>query len=531
MASSTARLVEKRDCAKNKLSQIGLLKLENQVRVSKKRKAYITMRLSEIASSSGVSFGTSGARGLVSAITPEVCSAYIEAFINAVAHDASEVVIGYDLRPSSPAIAAVCAGTIHKLGLRVINVGALPTPAVAFYASLLKLPAIVITGSHIPFDRNGIKFYKKEGEISKSDESLMMMHQADCQQFQIGSSIPAADPNGVSAYVSRYSNFFGSTVLAGKRIGVYEHSSVARDVVKSILTLLGAEVISLGRTSAFIPIDTEAVRQEDVEQARAWAAEHKFDAIVSTDGDGDRPMIGDEQGRWLRGDIVGVLCAKALKASIVVTPVSSNTVAEKCGIFGKVIRTRIGSPYVIEGMQSAAISCDGGAVVIGYEANGGVLLGTDIKEGARELKALNTRDALLPIVATLVMAAERKCSVSTLLNDLPTRFTASGKLSDVSIAATKKLIDSLVGNPDLASRVMGADAGGIASVDVTDGLRLTFGTSDIVHLRISGNAPELRCYSESETAERAQILCDRCLEHTSKILSEKCNPFDLSQSH
>jgi len=75
-----------------------------------------------------------------------------------------------------------------------------------------------------------------------------------------------------------------------------------------------------------------------------------FDLLVSTDGDADRPLIADEQGVFLRGDIVGILTAKYLGLNHVVTPISSNSALEGSGLFTKTIRTQIGSPYVIAGM-------------------------------------------------------------------------------------------------------------------------------------------------------------------------------------
>src|SRR3546814_2228487 len=90
------------------------------------------------------------------------------------------------------------------------------------------------------------------------------------------------------------------------RIGLYQHASVPRNVLPRILQGLGAEVVTLGRTDEFVPIDTEAVAEADIRRGREWAGEHRLDALVSTDGDGDRPLIGDERGEWLRGGIVGL---------------------------------------------------------------------------------------------------------------------------------------------------------------------------------------------------------------------------------
>ena len=122
-----------------------------------------------------ISFGTSGVRGLVDELTNEICYCFTSAFSKVVGiHTFTKVVIGHDLRPSSPRIARACIAALQDLGAEVIYVGALPTPAIAFYASKLNAAAIVVTGSHIPFDRNGIKFYSTEGEITKQHESAIM---------------------------------------------------------------------------------------------------------------------------------------------------------------------------------------------------------------------------------------------------------------------------------------------------------------------------------------------------------------------
>jgi phosphomannomutase len=470
------------------------------------------IRVEELISRSNVRFGTSGARGLVADMTDEVCYSYAAAFIQNVAENARQIVLGHDLRPSSPAIAAACAAAIRDSGREVIYSGALPTPALAFYAAQLRLPALVVTGSHIPFDRNGIKFYRVEGEISKADEVAMLNAVVDLPIQVTPAILPQADLRAGQAYIQRYLDFFGNGALEGIRVAVYEHSSVARDVLRSILEGLGAQVISLGRTDIFVPIDTEAVRPEDVEQARKWAKENSFDAIVSTDGDADRPLIGDEQGQWLRGDVVGILCAQYLCAEVVVTPVSSNTAVEKCGSFKQVVRTRIGSPYVIAGMESAFAQ---NVNVVGYEANGGFLLGSDVVRQSRFMAALPTRDAVLPILALLCLARERACKLSQLPQGLPARYTASDRLQNFASTKSQELLALMLEEPGLLNSTLAPESGRVLSIDQTDGLRVTFESGDIVHLRPSGNAPELRCYSESVSAARAQMLCDACLQRVS----------------
>lgn len=458
-----------------------------------------------VLSESPVKFGTSGVRGLVEELTNEVCYAYAVAFWRA-AGEGDRVVIGHDLRPSSPQMTQACMAAMRDLGIHVDYVGALPTPAIAYFAALQNVPAIVITGSHIPFDRNGIKFYRREGEISKSDETAMLGQVVEIPSNMALPELPAADPVALNSFIARYTSFFEGA-LAGKKIAVYQHSSVARDIIVDIFEQLGAEVVALGRTETFVPIDTEAVRPEDIEQAAQWAREVGFDAIVSTDGDADRPLIGDENGQWLRGDVVGVLTAKFLAANYVVTPVSSNTVLEHSHYFEECVRTKIGSPYVIAGMEHAPE----GSAVLGYEANGGVLLGSDIVKDAQRLKALPTRDSILPMLAVFGLAAERACKVSELLADLPARFTHSDRIQNFATEKSKALVAEFVEGVRDASSVMAPNSGEPTNVDITDGYRVTFSNGDIVHLRPSGNAPELRCYAEATDAGHAKALCEACL--------------------
>lgn len=477
----------------------------------------MTTKLSDLAEAADVRFGTSGVRGLVASMSDALCYAYTQAFLRTVAGEARSVLVGCDLRPSSPRIAAACVQAITDSGRTPIFAGALPTPAAAHYSAQNNMPAIIVTGSHIPFDRNGIKFYRTDGEIDKSDEQAILDAPVDVPEGLSPAALPPVDPAALGAYIDRYTRFFGAQALAGKRIALYEHSSVGRDVLRTILEALGAQVQSLGRTDTFVPIDTEAVRQEDIEQAKAWAREYQFDAILSTDGDGDRPLIGDENGTWLRGDIVGVLCAQYVGADVVVTPVSSNTVVEQFGSFRQVVRTRIGSPHVIAGMQAAA-AADRSAVVVGYEANGGFLLGSDMGTGDASMAALPTRDATLPMLALLSLAARTGCPLSELASGLPARFTASDRIENVASAASRQLIELMLQDAELAASLAAPSAGALAGRDTTDGLRLTFEGGQIVHLRPSGNAPELRCYAESDTPEAAQALCQACLSRVAAHL-------------
>ncbi len=478
-----------------------------------------TIAIQDLMDASGVCFGTSGARGLVAEMSSELCFAYTTAFLNTISATSGRVALAMDMRPSSPQIAAACAAAIRHAGLNVDFCGAIPTPALAHYAQSHALPAIMVTGSHIPFDRNGIKFYGMAGEITKADEASIRNAVVSIPEEGLAMILPEVNRSAYQNYIERYLQFFPSQCLAGMKLAFYEHSSVARDLLREILERLGAQVITLGRTDEFVPIDTEAVSEADVQQARRWAEQHGFDAIFSTDGDADRPLLGDENGTWLRGDMLGILCAQYLGAEAVATTVSCNTAIELCGVFPKVIRTRIGSPYVIEAIEGLIES--GAQNVVGFEPNGGFLVGSFIEKNGQVLAPLLTRDAVLPILCLLTMAREKGGKVSALSKSLPARFTASDRLQNYPTETSRRILADLAASGAAIEALLGGVCGKPTGIGETDGLRIYLEGNEIVHFRPSGNAPELRCYAESESQERAVFLVNESMRRL-KVSIQPC---------
>jgi phosphomannomutase len=488
------------------------------------------MSIRDLMSQSGVAFGTSGARGLATAMTGLVCYAYTRGFlqylesIGELQRRGEGVAVGGDFRPSSDRIMEAVCRAADEMGYRAINCGKVPSPAVALFGFENKIPSIMVTGSHIPDDRNGIKFNKSSGEVLKEDEIGMSSQvvelndnhfSADGSFATTTGSDRTISPVAGDQYIARYLSFFEPTALKGQRIGVYQHSAVGRDVLVKILSGLGATVTPLGRSAQFIPVDTEAIRPEDVQLARDWARGGQFDALVSADGDSDRPLISDEHGRWLRGDIAGILCAKFLEADSVSTPVSCNTAVEKCGWFAEVRRTRIGSPFVVASMVEA--SAAGAKRVVGYEANGGFLLNSDIVFGGHRLRSLPTRDAVIVMLGILLLAKQQGKKVSGLAADLPARFTASDRLKNFATEKSREILARLDTGDDASDKksieaVFGGLSGPVAALNRTDGVRITFTNDEIIHLRPSGNAPEFRCYTEASTNDRAVTLNSLALE-------------------
>lgn len=468
-----------------------------------------SVNIQSLMEETGVKFGTSGVRGLVSAMSDTLITAYTLAFVKALNIKAgTEVGIATDLRPSSPSIAKACYSALISVGIKPRYFGQIPTPALAYFAEQHKMPAIMVTGSHIPYDRNGVKFYSAEGEITKQHETDIANASVTFEEVPL-IELPEVDVRANKAYVDRYVDFFPKALFTGKRIGFYEHSSVARDILTEILQLLGAEVISLERTNDFVPIDTEAVSPEDIDKAKQWAKAHAFDAIISTDGDADRPLIGDENGDWLRGDIVGLLTSAYLGVEAIATPVSCNTAIELSQKFKQVARTKIGSPYVIAALNDLLAS--GQQNVAGFEANGGYMLASELTLDGKVLAPLCTRDAVLPILAIVALAARQQQAVSSISADLPARYTASDRIKNFATDKSKQLITYFANHPAKLNALFD-DSLQYQSIDQTDGLRITMTSGDIVHYRPSGNAPELRCYAESGSTQRSIQLVNLALE-------------------
>lgn len=439
-------------------------------------------------------FGTSGLRGLVTELTPELVSDHVRAFV-AACDLGQGLFVGQDLRPSSPRIAGDVIAAARAEGIDVTDCGALPTPALALAAQTAGAGAVMITGSHIPADRNGLKFYSKSGEITKQDETAITG--ALGRVAATGSGAVVQDTTADAVFVARYVNACGAGVLAGSKVGLYAHSAVGRDTLTSILTGLGAQVLDLGRSDTFIPVDTEAVDPDTRAQIRDWVATYGLDALVSTDGDSDRPLLADETGTIVPGDVMGQITAQALGADTVVTPISSNSGVTQKG-FDRVMTTRIGSPFVIAAMQEA------GGAVVGYEANGGFLLGFEARGPEGVLAPLPTRDCMLPLVMTLIAADQGP--LSDRVAQEPAVVTMADRLQNVSQDRSAPFVAALASDAQARAAFLAALGGNEAQTDVTDGVRITLTDGRVVHVRPSGNAPELRLYVEASDQAGAQAL-------------------------
>lgn len=520
-----------------------------------------------------LAFGTSGLRGLVEDLSDLEVWINVRGFIEFLRHqklvDESapvQIAVAGDLRPSTERIIAAVHRAVHDAQGVLHYCGKIPSPALAHFAFSKQWPSIMVTGSHIPFDRNGLKFNLPSGEVLKSHEAPILeqvahsrrgAYEASSESSPFDSTgalkpeyqlnLPSLNSTAEQNFIERYVQFFGTEALKGLRLGVYQHSAVGRDILVRVLQEVGAEVHAVGRSDTFIPIDTEAVDAnllshigELTEQARLALGD--IDAVVSTDGDSDRPLLvvfnEDNQPVFVRGDTLGTLAAEDLGADAVAIPVSSSDLVDfqlvHLGV--SIRRTRIGSPWVIEAMEDME-----GGRKMGFEANGGFLLETGVDRDERSLGPLPTRDAFLPLLVVLEKAAKSEEPVHLRLKTLPQRFTTAGLIDNVppqvSSAALAPLRFSIAQEAWLADhpRIREVDAfprsaepdeaeqlvqmrkrieryfaphglEKLEHINWVDGIRMHFSGGNVVHLRPSGNAPQFRVYVTASSMERAEEL-------------------------
>jgi phosphomannomutase len=159
----------------------------------------------------------------------------------------------------------------------------------------------------------------------------------------------------------------------------------------------------------------------------------------------------------------------------------------------------------------------GRKAVVGYEANGGFLTADSLPMNGGELDPLPTRDAVIVILAVLMSARSQGLTISELVHQLPSRFTCSDRLKAYPTELSQRMLARFqTGDPVIDGQAVESEFnaifGRVTKVDHTDGVRATFTNGDIVHLRPSGNAPEMRCYTESVSEGRAKEMNKICLD-------------------
>ncbi|MGB3941035.1 MAG: phosphoglucosamine mutase [Candidatus Manganitrophaceae bacterium] len=314
-------------------------------------------------------FGTDGVRGLanVEPMTGETAMKLGRAAAHLFKNKAGRhrIVIGKDTRLSGYLLESALTSGICSMGVDVLLVGPLPTPAIAFLARSLRVDAgVMISASHNPFEDNGIKFFSRDGlklpdEMEHQIERLISSGEIDGIRptaTEIGKAFRVDDAEG------RYIEFAKNSLpkgldFQGMRIVVDCANGAAYKVAPAVLRELGADLIVLSDApnGTNINLHCGALHPEELQRK---VLETRADIGIAHDGDADRAVFVDERGNVVDGDALLVAFAislhqeKELKGRTLVVTLMSNMGVDLAlrpkGI--RVVRTAVGDRYVLEQM-------------------------------------------------------------------------------------------------------------------------------------------------------------------------------------
>jgi phosphoglucosamine mutase len=371
-------------------------------------------------------FGTDGIRGTVGQppITPDFVMRLGHAAGRVLVQDARSqrpaVLIGKDTRISGYLLEAALEAGLSAAGVDVHLCGPLPTPAVAYLTRALRLSAgVVISASHNPFEDNGIKFFSADGNklpdlTEERIESALATPMQCVPSEQLGRARRIDDAAG------RYIEFCKSTFpvsldLRGLRVVVDAAHGAAYHTAPPVFHELGAEVIGIGVSPNGLNIN-EAVGATNPRTLAAAVKEHRADLGIALDGDADRLMMCDGQGRIYNGDELLYLM---VRDRIHQGPVSGavGTLMSNLGLEQALqrlgvgfARAKVGDRYVLELLQEKGW-------VLGGESSGHLLALDRHTTGDGTISALQVLSAMRRSGKTLAeLTADLKMFPQTLIN-------------------------------------------------------------------------------------------------------------------
>ena len=400
-------------------------------------------------------FGTDGIRGTANAepMTPETALKVAMA-VGDCFHNGSHkhlVVIGKDTRLSGYMLEPALTAGFITMGMDVVLVGPLPTPAIAMLTRSLRADiGVVISASHNPFADNGIKLFGPDGY--KLSDELELKIEAGLQNGPSRRAAPAelGRAKRLDDAGGRYIEFVKQSFpkglrLDGLRVVVDCANGAAYKVAPTVFWELGAEVfpISVAPDGFNINRDCGALAPE---QMRQEVLARRADIGIALDGDADRLIVADERGVILDGDQLMALIATSLSRSdrlaggALVATIMSNLGLERC-LAGKGIglhRTAVGDRYVVEKMR--AIGCN-----LGGEQSGHIILSDYATTGDGLIAALQ-------VLAAIVETGRHASEVCRLFDPVPqllrnvrygdARPLESPKVQQVIAAAEARLGDA-----------------------------------------------------------------------------------------
>ena len=329
-------------------------------------------------------FGTDGIRGRANGITPELALKVGQAtgvVFRRAGDDRHRVVIGKDTRLSGYMIETALIAGFTSVGMDVLQLGPMPTPAVAMLTRSMRADlGVMISASHNPFDDNGIKLfgpdgYKLSDEVEHRIESLI---DSDMTK-RLAKSRELGRAKRIDGVHDRYIEFAKRTLprnlsLEGLRVVIDCAQGAGYRVAPAALWELGADVIAIGVEPDGFNINRECGSTAPDALCRK-VREMRADIGIALDGDGDRVVIADEQGHLIDGDQLLAVIAESwrddglLSKPGIVATVMSNLGLERHlqSLQLSLVRTPVGDRYVLEHMREHGYN-------VGGEPSGHIIL-------------------------------------------------------------------------------------------------------------------------------------------------------------
>jgi phosphoglucosamine mutase len=428
-------------------------------------------------------FGTDGIRGKVGVapITPEfvlrlghaagrvLASHEAQGGAGHGADDASAipagarptVMIGKDTRISGYMLESALEAGLSAAGVDVLLVGPMSTPGVAYLTRALRLSAgIMISASHNPFDDNGIKFFSGDGR--KLDDAVEAAIELRLDQpVETMPSMALGKVRRVSDAAGRYIEFCKSTFpaelnLRGYRLVVDCANGAAWDIAPHVFRELGAEVFAIANQPNGMNINDHCGATHP-EAMRAAVLEHRADFGLALDGDADRLLMCDADGRVFDGDQLLFAMVKdrhlrgALKGGVAGTLMSNFALEQAFATMGvPFARAKVGDRYVLEMLRERGWECGG-------ENSGHLLCLDKHSTGDGIISALQVLAALRRNQASLAAFTGELLMFPQVLVNVRTSIDSSWQSDPAVAAAVATAEQSLAGRGRVLLRASGTE--------------------------------------------------------------------------
>jgi len=441
-------------------------------------------------------FGTSGIRGDAKKLfTNQFCFDIGRTFAQFLDNHKQfgPIAVGMDPRGSSPRILeAIEAGLLFS-EREVVDQGATPVPALNWVLKVAPYAgSIMVSGSHISANLNGVKFFAFKEEILKNHEKEIndiYNKIKDKAKFQ-KSKHPIEEENRANeSYQEMLINLADEPYPQWQLIIVDPGNGAQSDTMPQILSRLGLKVkeINASIQGEFIARDTET--EGVLAELQKLIKKEKADMGIAYDYDGDRVVFIDENGEFIPGDYTGALIAKYSNTSKVITPINTSQVVEH--LDKPVVRTKVGSPYVVEAMKKHKAS-------FGFEANGGGI----------SAEIMMSRDGGSTAIKILNLLKNHKSKLSSLVGTLPRFYLHRVKVDcprDLNMTIIKEAKKKFKG----------------VKVKEIDGLKIWLDKTSWILFRPSSNAPEFRVFAEAKNKKKAKELAEEGMNFVKNIIKEK----------